>query len=162
MKLVSAMSTLWLGPSVLGIILVTTILHEGVHAGVGWLIGCRVSVRISTQGWSIVLYVVAAGMYKTRREEIALALTPLVVLDLCALGVIAVAGLFSLPGLVAAVAFCFNTAGSIRGGDSDLGNAYRIWRLPAGTKLKDEPGQPRTYIRPQIQHKSCPSGHIIQ
>ncbi len=89
-------------------------------------------------------------------------LAPLTVLDLCMLGVIAVAGLSSLPGLVAAVALCFNTTGSIRGGDSDLGNAYQVSRLSPQTKIKDEPDQQRTYIRPQTPHNSHPSDHITQ
>ena len=161
-RLAPAMSNLWLGPSVLGIIGVTAILHEGVHAGVGWLLVYHVSAGIDTRGWGIAPYIVAAGAYRTRREEIAVTLAPLVVLDLCMLGVIAIAGLFSLPGLVAAVALCFNTAGSTRGGDSDLGNAYRVSRLSPQAKIKDEPHQQRIYIRPKTPHKSRPSDHITQ
>ncbi|WP_231188697.1 DUF3267 domain-containing protein [Haladaptatus sp. DYF46] len=73
---------------------VTFVLHEWLHALVGRWYGCQVSFGIDIEQWDPTPYVISAGT-KTRNEQLAISLGPLVVLNGAALVVIALSTLFS-------------------------------------------------------------------
>ncbi|WP_231189041.1 DUF3267 domain-containing protein [Haladaptatus sp. DYF46] len=125
---------------------VTFVLHEWLHALVGWWYGCQVSFGIDIKRRDLTPYVVSAGT-KTRNEQLVISLAPLVVLNEVALVVIALSVPFSMVWFLGVVVFATNTFGSIQGVDSDIATVYRLWQLPSTIRIRDRKGQPRRFLR---------------
>ena len=125
---------------------VTFALHECLHALVGRWYGCQVSFGIDIERWNLTPYVVSAGT-KTRNEQLAISLAPLMVLDVAALVVIALSSPLSVPWLLGVIVFATNTFGSIQGVGSDLVVVYQLWQLPPSVQIRDRKGEPRQYLQ---------------
>lgn len=125
---------------------VTFVLHECMHALVSRWYGCQVSFGIDIGQWNLTPYVVSAGT-KTRNEQLAISLAPLIVLDGVALVVVAMSVPFSMVWFLGVIVFATNTFGSIQGVDSDIVTVYRLWQLPSTVQIRDRKGEPRQFLR---------------
>ncbi|RBI59376.1 hypothetical protein DMJ13_22370 [halophilic archaeon] len=127
----------------------TYILHECVHALVGQWYGYEVSFGLDIERWKAMPYVVSSGT-KTRNEQLAISLTPLVLLDVAALVVIGLSPPFSVSWLLGVIVFATNTSGSIQGVGSDIEAVYQLWQLPPSVQIRDQKDGTRQYLRLQI------------
>lgn len=110
-------------------ILVTVVGHEWIHGFAYQLLGYRVTYGASLK--LLAAYAAAFGQWQRRRDNLIVALAPLVVLTL------ALVPLLGVPNrvvvVVAFTALLFNTSGAV----GDLYLAWRLLRLPRGTLLYD-------------------------
>ncbi|MFC6836470.1 DUF3267 domain-containing protein [Halomarina ordinaria] len=114
----------------LGLALVATVLaHEGVHAAVARLRGYRITAGLDLRLPGA--YVAALEQAIPRRDQVLVALAPLVVLTT----LLAPLLLFAEGWLLGAalVGFVMNTAGAV----GDVYVAWRALRLPPGTVFYD-------------------------
>lgn len=122
-------SGLWDLSLVLVTIIVTVIVHEGIHGLVYQLFGYKVSYGASLHLFAA--YAGAFGQWQRRNHNIFVALAPLVLLTL-----------FLIPGLsfaqpvvvlITFTALLFNIGGAV----GDIYLAWYLWRLPRTTLLYD-------------------------
>lgn len=111
---------------VLAVVLVTTVVHEAVHAVVGWMLGLEVTAGIEFDGLATGPYILAHGAFQTRRETVLLTAAPTVVLTpaLVLLGVVG----GTATAFAALLALFWNTFGAV----FDLRAVVTAARLPAG------------------------------
>ncbi|WP_254543389.1 DUF3267 domain-containing protein [Halomarina pelagica] len=113
----------------LGSFVATIVVHEGVHAIAARALGYRVAFGVDRRLPGV--YAAAFGQIVTRRDQVLIALAPLVVVDALAVALLAL-GDGPLVG-VGFVAFVVNTAGAV-------GDLYVTWRaagLPRGSVFYD-------------------------
>ena len=119
--------------------LVTTVVHELVHATVGWLFCLELTAGFDIAGLETGPYILAYGEFQTRRESVLLAAAPTLVLT-PVLVLLAVVG-----GTAMALAALFvNTLGAV----ADLRVVLTALRLPAGTLEYHTSGSEIRYYTP--------------
>ena len=111
---------------VVSIVLVTAVVHELLHAVVGWALGLQVSSGIEFDGLATGPYILPHGGFQTRRESALLAAAPTLVLTPVFLLVVVVGG--TGLALAALAALFVNTLGAV----FDLRPVVTTLRLPAG------------------------------
>jgi hypothetical protein len=111
---------------VVGVVLVTTVVHEAVHAVVGWMLGLELTAGVEFDGLASGPYVLPYGSFQTRRETALLAAAPTLVLSPVLLLLVVVGGTATV--LAALAALFLNTVGAV----FDLRAVMTTLRLPAG------------------------------
>jgi hypothetical protein len=113
--------------SVVVVVLVMTVIHELVHAAVGWLLGLELTAGFDIAGLETGPYILTYGEFQTRRESALLAAAPTLVLTPVLLLLAVVGG--TAMALAALAALFVNTLGAV----ADLRVVLTALRLPAGT-----------------------------
>ena len=118
--------------------------HEALHALCGRWVGLRTKFQFEYRhplSWSpeILTY----GGFQSRRESLAITLTPLVVLTLGSLVVLVAASHLWLIASAAVIAVG-NSASAV----GDLGSAAVLWHLPAGELIYHDSDGRRQYYTP--------------
>lgn len=107
----------------------TIVVHELIHAVVARGLGYRVVFGFK---WQLLApYVAALGQFITRRDNLLIALAPLVILTPVLLLLLGVP--VRWVAVAAGAGFVMNTSGAV----GDLYLAWRLWRLPRQTLLYD-------------------------
>ena len=134
---------------VIGVVLVTTTLHELVHGMAYRLLGYRVTYGVS--GHLLAAYAAAFKQWQTRVHNIMVALAPLVVLTGVFLPMIAIQNRTVV--LIAVTALMMNSAGAV-------GDIYLIWRLmrmPRATLLYDVDVKTMLVYKPECGSERRPA-----
>lgn len=120
-------------PSDLGVVLLTVILtvlgHEWIHGVAYQLLGYRVTYGASLK--LLAAYAAAFGQWQRRRDNLIVALAPLVVITLLLMPLLGVSNRILV--VVAFTALLFNFSGAV----GDLYLTWRLLRMPRGTLLYD-------------------------
>ena len=113
---------------VLGMIVVTAILHEGIHAICSRWFGFRTKFDLEhTNLVNITPTTLTYGGFQSRTESLVIMLAPLIVLTPVSFLVLAASSNAWILASAAFVALA-NTAGAV----GDLASAWLIWKLPVG------------------------------
>jgi hypothetical protein len=120
---------LWDLSLVLATIIVTVIIHEGIHGLVYQLFGYKVSYGASLHLFAA--YAGAFGQWQRRDHNIVVALAPLILLTLLLIPLLSLAQ--PVLVLIAFTALLFNIGGAV----GDMYLAWYLWRLPRTTLLYD-------------------------
>lgn len=112
--------------SVAGIVLVTAVIHELLHAAVARALGLQVSGGFEFDGLASGPYILPYGGFQTRRESVQVAAAPTLVLTPIFLLLVVVGG--AALALTALVGLFANTIGAV----FDLRAVVTAIQLPAG------------------------------
>jgi hypothetical protein len=105
------------------VVVVTIVVHEAVHAVVGWMLGLELTAGFDIAGLETGPYILPYGDFQTRRESVLLAAAPTLVLTPLLLLVIGVGGTAS-----ALAALFVNTLGAV----ADLRVVVTALQIPSG------------------------------
>lgn len=126
---------------VLGIIVITIVVHESVHALVGRWVGLRTKFAFEYSNplnWSA--QALTYGGFQSSRESLVISLAPLVILTPVSIVVLVVNQQLWVIA-VAALVTIVNAAGSV----GDLGSAFLLLHLPDGELIYHDSAGRRQY-----------------
>ena len=111
---------------VVPLILIEVLVHEGIHALVGWWAGCRTLFRIEWNGINSAPAVLPYGAFQTRRETMLFYLAPLGTLSAISLPLLVFGtGVGPTAALVVLVTSLVSSIG-------DLHDVWFVFQLPEG------------------------------
>ena len=126
---------------VLGVVFVTTVAHEIVHAVVGWLLGLELTAGFDIDGLASGPYILPYGEFQTRRESALLAAAPTLVLSPVLVLLVVVGG--TATTLAALAALFVNTLGAV----ADLRVVVTALQLPPDAlEYHTAEGEVRYYV----------------
>jgi hypothetical protein len=114
------------GVGVVGVVLVTVVVHEVIHAAAGRLFGLQVTAGFDVGGLESGPYILPHGGFQTRRESALMAAAPTLVLAPVFVLLAVVGG--TTVALAALAALFINTIGAV----FDLRAVMTAFRLPGG------------------------------
>lgn len=114
------------GVGVVGVVLVTVVVHELIHAAAGRFLGLQVAAGFDVGGLESGPYILPYGEFQTRRESALLAAAPTLVFTPVFVLLAVVGG--TAVALAALAALFINTIGAV----FDLRALLTALRLPAG------------------------------
>ncbi|WP_435078980.1 DUF3267 domain-containing protein [Halococcus sp. AFM35] len=122
--------------------LVTTVVHELVHAAVGWLLGLELTAGFDIAGLETGPYILTYGEFQTRRESALLAAAPTLVLAPVFVLLMVVGS--TATALAALAALFVNTLGAV----GDLRVVVTTLQLPPDAlEYHTSSGEVRYYVR---------------
>ena len=118
---------------VVPLILAEVVVHEGIHALVGWWAGCRTLFRIEWNGINSAPAVLPYGAFQTRQETMLFYLAPLGILSVISLPLLVFGtGVSATAALVVLVTTIVSSVG-------DLHDVWFVFQLPEGALEHHDP-----------------------